>query len=165
MQEGSIFTALSGALSHQRRLGAVSNNLANVNTTGFKGNRLNFDGVLSQAAQGRQGGPGDKILFPVIKEGFTDHSQGSLQKTGRNLDFAIQGEGFFRVQTADGEAYTRDGRFHLNAEQNLVDVDGRPVLNGAGEPIKLSSSAVAVIRPSAPRIVSSWSSSTESAVT
>ncbi|MFA9461472.1 flagellar basal-body rod protein FlgF [Thiohalorhabdus methylotrophus] len=144
MLEGSIFTALSGALSLRRRLDTVANNLSNVSTTGFKANRLNFDGVLSEAGKSRQSGPNDQILFPVIKEGFTDHSQGALKKTDRKLDFALQGAGFFRVQTEDGEAYTRDGRFHLNPDGTLVDVDGRPVLNDNGAPIELSARDVEV---------------------
>ncbi|HKL78671.1 MAG TPA: flagellar basal-body rod protein FlgF [Gammaproteobacteria bacterium] len=142
MQEGSMFTALSGALSLKRRLDTVSNNLANVNTTGFKADRLNFDGVLSQAGQRPGGGPDDGVMFPVIREDYTDQAQGNLKQTGRDLDFAIKGDGFFRVQTAEGEAYTRDGRFHLNNEGQLVDVDGRSVLNAEGEPVTLPSREV-----------------------
>ncbi|HKJ87805.1 MAG TPA: flagellar basal body protein, partial [Gammaproteobacteria bacterium] len=59
MQEGSIYTALSGALALRRRLDTVSNNLANVNTNGFKADRLNFDGILSKAEKGRSAGSGD----------------------------------------------------------------------------------------------------------
>jgi len=144
MQEGSIYTALSGALALRRRLDTVSNNLANVNTNGFKADRLNFDGILSKAEKGRSAGSGDRILFPVIKEGFTDNAQGPLKKTDRSLDFAIKGQGYFRVQDQEGEAYTRDGRFHLSSEGQLVDANGRAVLDDNGHAISLPSRDVAV---------------------
>lgn len=145
MQEGSLFTALSGALSLRRRLDTVANNLANASTTGYKADRLHFDGVLSDLQKDGAQGPGSQITFPVVGSDFTNHGQGTLKSTGRKLDFAIQGDGFFRVRAADGgEAFTRDGRFQINREGQLVDVDGRPVLNPEGEPIALSTREVEV---------------------
>lgn len=138
MQEGSIYTTLSGALALSQRLDNVSNNLANASTTGFKSDHLNFEGVLSQAQAGRPvQQPDQPLTFPVMQRTDTDYSQGALKNTGRALDFAIEGEGFFRVRAADGDlAYTRDGQFQVNSDGVLTDSEGRAILDAEEAPIR-----------------------------
>jgi flagellar basal-body rod protein FlgF len=119
----------------QRRLDAVANNLANVNTTGFKA-----DSVLTEVDTPD---PAHSLDAPTdvrfVRDALTihDHSQGSLQMTGEPFDLAIQGEGFFTVRGPDGPLYTRDGAFTLDATGQLVTKDGRAVLSDGGAPIAI----------------------------
>lgn len=121
-------------------LDVISNNLANVNTTGYKESKLEFQDLLYQttrAAGSQQGGgnelPGSLQIgqgsIPVSTERI--FTQGDLTQTGGNLDIAIQGQGFFQVQMPDGTlAYTRDGSFKTNSQGQIVTSDGYPVQGG-----------------------------------
>lgn len=144
MQEGTFYTALSGALALNQRMDTVANNLANATTTGYKADRLDFGGVLSRAqGEGRDQGLDSPLVFPVLEGTQTDFDQGPMKQTGRSLDFAIEGEGFFEVRTEDGgTAYTRDGRFALDAEGVLTDSEGRAVLDRRGQTVTLDSNEV-----------------------
>jgi flagellar basal-body rod protein FlgG len=102
-----------GGLRQERKLEASANNLANVDTTGFKKDVISFDRMF-------------KAQFN------TDFSQGSIRSTGSPLDLAIAGRGFFKVQTSSGVNYTRNGVFSLNADKILVDQNGDPVLGKNG---------------------------------
>jgi flagellar basal-body rod protein FlgF len=146
MQEGTFYTALSGALALHRRMDTVANNLANATTTGYKADRLDFGGVLSRTqGEGQGRGLESPVVFPVLEGTETDFGQGPLKQTGRNLDFAIEGNGFFEVRTEDGgTAYTRDGRFTLDAEGVLTDSEGRAVLDRRGRAVTLDSREVSV---------------------
>ena len=148
MQEGALYSALSGTLALHRRMETVSNNLANATTSGYKADRLDFNGVLSQAQAERSADEqGQPVVFPVMEGTKTDFAQGAIKSTGRELDFALEGPGFFRLRTADGgEAYTRDGQFQLNNAGELTDSEGRAVLNTEGESINLETSQVHVNR-------------------
>jgi len=120
----------------QRKLNDISHNLANVNTVGFMANRSSFSTQLSshQAGASTQGAG----AFPKYGNQFLDMQEGVIKKTGNDLDFAIQGLGFFRVGLADGsEAYTRAGNFKLDASGALLTQGGYPVLNANGRPIRL----------------------------
>ena len=103
-------------------LDTISNNLANVNTTGFKGTRANFQELLNAHYL-----EGNTLINSQISM-----NQGTLQTTGNSLDWAIQGNGFFQVQKQDGTtAYTRDGQFILDANRQLVNANGcRLIWNG-----------------------------------
>jgi flagellar basal-body rod protein FlgF len=145
VQQGSVYNALSGALAMHRRLDTVSNNLANVSTNGYKQDRTGFVGVLerAQAEGGDKTAPGPAKTFPAIAEVATDHGTGKIRRTDRPLDFALQGDGFFKLRNAQGEVeYTRDGRFHLNSEGQLADQQGRLVLGPEDEPVELPSRQV-----------------------
>ena len=121
-------------------LDVISNNLANVNTTGYKESKLEFQDLLYQTtrAAGSQSGGGNQLpgslqvgqgSIPIATERI--FTQGDLSQTGGNLDIAIQGSGFFQVQMPDGTlAYTRDGGFKTNAEGQVVTSDGYPVQGG-----------------------------------
>ncbi len=127
----AIYTAMTGAKSTLLQQASVGNNLANASTDGFKAelHRLRAVPVLSDAMPSR--------AFVVDASVATDLTSGPLQHTGRSLDVAIKGEGWFAVQSPDGrEAYTRSGRFELTQNGELVDERGLRVL-GDGGPIAL----------------------------
>ncbi|MBW1670937.1 MAG: flagellar basal-body rod protein FlgF [Deltaproteobacteria bacterium] len=106
------------------RLDSVTNNIANVDTPGFKAEELYFLRGDSEGASGES-----KLRQIMV----TNYSPGVMQKTDNVLDLAIQGEGFFVIQTKNGLAYTRDGRFTLNKDKQLVTQDGSCVLGRSGE--------------------------------
>ncbi len=124
MLEG-LNSAASGMAAQQQRLDAVSNDLANANTTGYKHMRVGFrDLVYQQAGMGSAQGvrTGSGAAAVEVGRGF---AQGSLQRTDRPLDVAIRGDGFLRVRLADGrEALTRDGGLHADGQGRLVTSTG-----------------------------------------
>jgi len=137
----SLYSAATGMESQQLNLNTIANNLANVNTPGFKRSKIEFQDLLyqkpSKAAGIDSGGGnitptgvevGNGARVSATSKVFT---QGQLTSTGERLDLAIQGDGFFEVQRPDGTVgYTRDGSFKLNAQGVVVTSDGLPVLNG-----------------------------------
>jgi flagellar basal-body rod protein FlgF len=128
-----MYSALSGNLSALRRLEVISNNLANANTPGFKGDQIQFESVLAAVKNPTQETP----VFSN-EQFFTDYSQGSLQKSDNVLDLALDGDGFFVVNTPQGPAYTRQGNFHRGAAGRLVNADGYEVQGKNGAAITLS---------------------------
>lgn len=130
----SLWTAASGMVGQQFNIDTISNNLANVNTTGFKQNRPDFEDLLYQTLR-VAGTPATEVtLVPTgiqvghgVRPAATQKifTQGALQATGNVTDLAIEGEGFFRVLQYDGSyAYTRDGSFKVDAEGQLVNSNG-----------------------------------------
>ena len=134
-----LYAALTGNLTAMRKLDVVSNNLANANTTGFKQDRLAFQSLLANTAPA----PAGLTDAPVMasERFYTDFSQGPLKQTDNSLDVAIEGDGFFVVQTANGPAYTRQGNFSRNAAGRLINADGLEV-QGAGGPITINGGTV-----------------------
>ena len=137
-----FYNLTSGMLSQERRLDIVANNMTNTATAGYKTDRYTdstFEEYLvSRIDQGRtstQLGGESYILAP--SQVYTDFTQGAFETTGLPLDFAIQGDGFFAVETADGVAYTRAGNFCLDDEGYLCLAEQGRVLNPAGEPLLL----------------------------
>ena len=133
--DNANYVALSRQITLQRELDISANNLANMNTTGFK-----FEELLVNSQYGAPAYD-DPIKAPAnfaYDNGVgRDFSQGTLTQTGNPLDLAIDGDGaFFEVQTANGTAYTRDGAFTLDATGQLMDQNGHAVL-GDGGPIVL----------------------------
>lgn len=125
-------------LAQEHRMNQISNNLANVDTAGYKKENITFWEMMFTAADNRQ--RVGKALKPLIS-----HVQGGINTTGNSLDLAINGPGFFQVQTADGVRYTRNGNFTLNAEGQLSSHDGSLVL-GDGGPIVLPNEKVKIGR-------------------
>ncbi len=130
----SLWTAASGMIGQQFNIDTVSNNLSNVNTTGFKKQRAEFEDLLYQTVlmagtpatevtevpTGIQVGHGVKVA--ATQKMFT---QGSLQATGNKLDIALEGDGFFKIQMYDGTmAYTRDGSFKIDSNRQVVTSNG-----------------------------------------
>ena len=143
-----VYTALSGALAQSLKLDTIANNIANVNTTGFKKDTQTFQEYLT-ALEKEQGviqvpkvpasidsfyqtNGGDKSFVDAAGT-FTNFEQGSLRSTGGKLDVAIDGAGFFEVSTPAGIKLTRAGNFTVDANGQLVTKDGYPVLLEAGE--------------------------------
>ncbi len=146
----SIYPVLSGALAQEKRLELITNNLANVSTGGFKKDVAVFEGLtpLLTNAAGTAIQPLSHLLgadatFGLLKQVSTDYSAGPIQVTDEPLDIAIQGEGFFAVQSPEGVRYTRNGHFTLDANGQLVTTAGLPVL-GSGGPITLPPGIVSI---------------------
>ncbi|HHL40626.1 MAG TPA: flagellar basal-body rod protein FlgF [Deltaproteobacteria bacterium] len=129
----SIYVALSGASMLEKRLELIANNLANAATAGFKKQRPLFTVESPDAAGLRSFVTGLSVV--------NDMSQGPLVKTDNVLDLAIEGDGFFTVETPYGIRYTRQGSFRLDADGRLTTADGHPVLGDKGV-IKLTTPGV-----------------------
>ncbi|MFN3537435.1 MAG: flagellar basal-body rod protein FlgF [Brevundimonas sp.] len=130
--ENAAYVALSRQMTLRRELDIVANNIANADTTGFKVEQLMVRTEIGQRA--RNHGIRPSASFVLDSGVGRDFGQGALRQTGRPLDFAIEGEGaFFTVETAQGEAYTRDGAFTLDPEGRLTTEAGHPVLGDGGE--------------------------------
>lgn len=125
-----IYTAMNGAQRLLEQQAAISNNLANVNTSGFR------EQLALQRAVPVEGPPGlpTRVATATVTAG-TNFQLGALAETGHALDVAIADQGFFAVQTENGEAYTRAGDFSVNADNLLVTKTGLPVLSADGVPI------------------------------
>jgi len=152
----SLYSGVSGMKNHQIRMDVIGNNIANVNTTGYKSGRANFQDLLYQtiispsAPVNDTDGPGS-INPSQIGTGMTVASigvnmeQGPLQNTGRTLDLAIQGNGFFCVTDGTNCYYTRNGVFYIDKNGYIVDSNGYQLVDGSGSsgspgsPIQLGS--------------------------
>ncbi len=136
--ENSVYVSLSLAKSLVRSLDVAANNMANVNTTGFKAQRNDFQSLVENNLGGGGGGPGSSVSFVLNKGSYLDQSQGQLLKTGNPLDMALSGKGWFGYRTATGQtAFGRDGRFTIDAQGNLVTLKGAQVLDSSGAPIAI----------------------------
>ncbi len=130
----ALYTAATGMEAQQLNMDVISNNLANVNTTGFKHSRANFQDLLSQEIRPAGSAVADGIQSPTglevglgVKPGATEtmFDQGTIQVTTNSLDVAIQGQGFFKVLLPDGTtAYSRDGAFSQDSQGKLVNSSG-----------------------------------------
>jgi flagellar basal-body rod protein FlgG len=127
----ALYTAASGMMAQQLNIDNISNNLANVQSVGFKKSRVDFQDLLyahmqdpnATSTSGTQIGMGVRVAS--TQKLFT---QGSLQRTDNPYDVAIQGDGFFSVKTPDGVAYTRDGAFKFDGEKNeITNASGFPI--------------------------------------
>jgi flagellar hook protein FlgE len=122
---GALGTARSGLVATGAALSVIGNNIANVNTVGFKGSRTEFADLLS--AQGGGGSAGKIGLGTRIGNISASFTQGNIESTGRPTDLAIEGNGFFVIGTGDGNVYTRAGNFSLDRDGKLVTFQGLPV--------------------------------------
>lgn len=149
----AMHTAASGMIAQQNNVDVISNNLANVNTTGFRKSRAEFEDLIYQTYRTAGGTVGDNQRLPTgvqIGEGVRTvsttqtHMQGSLLQTGNKLDVAIEGSGFFQVTLPGGQiAYTRSGNFKSDAEGRLVTVDGYLVEPAISIPTNATSVTIA----------------------
>lgn len=140
-----FYTLASGMLTQNRTLNTVSNNVANTETTGFKAQHTTektFGEMVANRLDNHSGGIGSLSLGTTVDDSVTDFSPGSLDSTGRPLDFAISGDGFFGVQTANGVSYTRNGSFNLDTQGYLVLNGVGRVLGRDGQPIHLGTDNV-----------------------
>lgn len=125
-------SAASGMRARIESLDLLANNLANASTSGFKADREFYSLFLSPEASGDT-----PTTAPVIEKNWTDFAQGPLSMTGNPLDLAINGRGFFVLQTKQGNAYTRNGSFRLSKDGMLVSTDGNPLLDANGKPLRV----------------------------
>jgi flagellar basal-body rod protein FlgF len=135
--DNALLIGLSRQTTLSRELDIVANNIANLNTTGFKADGAVFSEYLKSGMPGTGFLPADQRLsFVQDRMSWHDMSQGTFQRTGGPLDVAIDGEGFLVVQTARGERYARNGALQLNNNGELVDGNGDKIM-GEGGPIVL----------------------------
>ena len=135
--DNSLLVSLSQQLAAFRSMDVIANNLANVSTPGFKRETAKFEEYVQQVAPS-EGQTGNQTLSFVKDAGVSrDISQGNIQSTGAPFDFAINGSGYFVVQTPGGMRYTRDGHFTLNADGQVVNADGY-ALQGDGGAITIT---------------------------
>jgi flagellar hook protein FlgE len=128
MSVGSFSAALSGLDANQQKLSVIGNNLANLNTVGYKASTVNFDDLVSQSIGGPSDNPMQVGLGVTVGSVTPNFTQGNIENTGVPTDVAIQGLGFFVVGNADDRSYTRAGNFSFDPNGMLVTTDGKPVL-------------------------------------
>lgn len=140
----ALWVAKTGLDAQEKRMNVISNNLANVNTTGFKKDRANFEDLIYQTVRQAGGQTSEDTLLPSglslgtgVRVVATEkmHTQGNVVQTGNGLDVAIEGRGFFEILQPDGTvAYSRDGSFQLNEQGELVTSSGQPLQPGIQVP-------------------------------
>jgi flagellar basal-body rod protein FlgF len=126
----NLYVSLSAQVALQKRLDTVANNIANVNTGGFRADGITFETALSKAAEA-------PTAFVTTGATYISRLKGSVTQTGDPLDVAIQGDGWLAIQTPDGVAYTRDGRLQMTAAGDLQTLNGYPVLDAGGAAMQL----------------------------
>ncbi len=128
--ENLSYIALSRQVTLFREMNLTANNIANINTPGFKKQSMLFVEHLNQA---NNAGSVDNKISQVNDYGsYRDNGQGALHKTDNSLDLAIQGEGFFVIKTPEGQKYSRAGSFTLNSQREIVTKDGHKVMGDGG---------------------------------
>jgi flagellar basal-body rod protein FlgF len=144
--DSGYYAACTALVSRTQALDTIANNLANASTVGYRAQHNVFSSVLAAAGSA----PGSSLNQAINNYGILsgtslDLSQGALQKTGNDLDVAIQGGGYFVVQTANGEVYTRNGSFQVSNKGQLITAGGDPVEGDRGSlamvsgPVSISS--------------------------
>jgi flagellar basal-body rod protein FlgF len=131
----ATYIALSSQMALRRQMEVVSNNIANSSTPAFKAERVLFAEYLDR----RQ--PSDRLSFVQDFGTARDAKQGALERAGNPLDLALQGEGYLQVQTPLGTRYTRNGRFQLDTNGQVVTAQGYPVLADGGSPLTVPTDA------------------------
>lgn len=131
--ENTLLVGLSRQMVLERQMDVVANNVANVNTTGYKADRSLFEEFLnSRAHEDNFVGRDRRVSYVQDRGTFKDLSQGALEQTKNPLDVSVDGRGFLVVQTPAGERYTRDGGLQINNQGQLVNASGYPVLGTSG---------------------------------
>lgn len=129
MQDG-LYVALSAQIALQRRLETIADNMANVSTVGFRSTGIRFEDVVSGLGS-------ESVAFTSPGNTYLPDQSGPLRETGSPFDFAIEGDAWFAVQTPAGIVMTRDGRFTMLDNGDLVTLEGYPVLDPGGAGLQL----------------------------
>lgn len=142
--DSGYYAAVTGLVARTQALDTAATNLANAQTPGYRAERDYFRSVLlgPDANNSQLGRALDN--YGLIGGDQLNLGQGQIAQTGNPLDLAIEGEGFFEIQTANGLRYTRDGTFHRSRSAQLVTAAGEPVLSAAGQPIAVPPGQVSV---------------------
>lgn len=151
-----IYVATSASLAQERQMDIIANNMANMNTAGYKADRMLFQTYLTKADAATATRTSDEIKVGVMEnktddttymfgsQSYTNYEQGPLQKTGNTFDIALDGDGFMAVQTPMGERYTRGGALKIDTEGDLVTADGDKVLSQRDRPIHVGNEEFSV---------------------
>ena len=132
--QSSFYVGLSGQMTVERRLTTIAQNVAKMNTAGYKAEGVTFDTVLSQAGE-------TPVAFSVDGADTIDRAGGDRTKTDNPLDVAVQGDAWFGVKTAQGTVYTHDGRMQMSPTGQLLTVNGDAVLDAGGSGLILDPAA------------------------
>lgn len=143
----SLFSGVAGLRNHQVRMDTLSNNIANVNTTGFKASTTNFQDALNQTLQSGGNGRDPMQVGTGISTASigTDVTQGALENTGRTLDLAIQGTGFFQVSDGTNTYFTRNGTFFVDDLGDVVNSNGLKLQSNGGGDINLGTNPISTL--------------------
>jgi flagellar basal-body rod protein FlgF len=132
--QSSLYVALSGQVALQKRLDTIANNIANMNTGGYRADEVSFSTVLSRSGR-------TPTAFATSGENYISRQTGEMVSTGNPLDVAVQGDGWLALRTPDGMVYTRDGRLHMDEGGALLSVNNHPIVDAGGSAIQLDPSA------------------------
>ena len=133
-----LYVAASAQVAQSKRIDAIANNIANVNTAGYRATAVKFDTVMKRVGD-------EPVSFSGPGQAYIIRDQGPISETGNSLDVAVDGDGWMSLQTPAGTtAYTRDGRLQLTSNGDLTSVNGYPILDSGGSPISLDPQGGAV---------------------
>jgi flagellar basal-body rod protein FlgF len=133
MQNG-FYVSLSAEVALEQRLDTIADNIANMNTVGYRATGVAFESEMARAGDAR-------LSYASRGSDFISRRLGGLIKTDNTLDFAVQGDGWFGIQTPQGVAYTRDGRAKIDESGILRTLNGDPILDAGGAPILVDGGA------------------------
>ncbi|TFJ94670.1 flagellar basal body rod protein FlgG [Lentibacillus salicampi] len=149
----SMYAGISGMKGFQTKLDVIGNNIANVNTAGFKKGRVTFQDLLSQTTTGASGPTDDRGGVNPSQVGLGSqlgsiddiHTQGFSQTTSNPLDLQLEGDGMFVLETPNGQAYTRSGNFYLDTDGSIVNSDGYYLVGSDGNsPLTIPDDATSI---------------------
>jgi flagellar basal-body rod protein FlgF len=146
--DSGYYAACTALKTQSNALELIANNVANINTTGYRAQLPSFESLLMEGRNSTPGNGWSRLVnqFAVLDGARLDLTEGNLQRTGNPLDLALDGPGFFAVHTPAGVLYTRDGNFRLSAKGQLTTAAGDAVLGTAG-PINVPGNAQIAIGP------------------
>lgn len=134
-----VYTVVSGAVAQEIRLASIANNLANAQTPGYKASKPIFEAVLSSAVTDSE----NPNTYVAVYDAHVDFSNAPLIQSGSQLDVAIEGDGFFVIDTPNGPMYTRNGQFTVDSEKRLITMSGDTV-RGEGGPITIDGKQIII---------------------
>lgn len=126
--QSALYVTLSAQVALERRMNTVANNVANMNTAGFRADEVTFESLISTAGRA-------PVSFVSQGEDFISRQAGPVTETGNSLDVAVRGESWFSIQMPEGVRYTRDGRMTITEAGDIMTVTGYPVLDAGGGPL------------------------------
>jgi flagellar basal-body rod protein FlgF/flagellar basal-body rod protein FlgG len=143
--DSGFYAACTALMARSQTLDLVANNLANVSTPGYRAEHDSFRSLLATSPNKTLTGLNEAVNnYSVLGSGQLDLAQGNLEKTGNDLDLAIEGKGFFAIKTAGGQVFTRDGNFHVDPNGQLATSEGDAVLGSDDRPIPIVGAPVSV---------------------
>ena len=141
-----LYGACAGLMARMTALDTIAANVANSSTAGFRGQQDSFGTVLAETGRHSRMSALNQVTnaFSQLAGSNTDETQGTITRTGNELDIAIEGDGYFKIKTASGIAYTRNGHFQLDANGRLTTATGEPVMGAGGSPIMPGSGPLSI---------------------